>query len=115
MPKRNSFDKHNPLNKANKKAPTDFKANFDAKQKKAKIGKGPVKNANATTTEIHAKMLAMPSQVSVTKASKEDRPMVTQRNLSLDELLVQAKHVTARVRQEAVNGMSEQPHRGCSR
>lgn len=102
MPKQ----KHNKLQKKNKVGSADFKKNFDIKKKKGKVGKGKVASANATNTEINAKALAMPHS-SILKASKEERGLVTQRNLSLDELLVQTRHVNASVRREALVGLRE--------
>lgn len=102
MPKQ----KHNKLQKKNKVGSADFKKNFDIKKKKGKVGKGKVAGANATSTEINAKALAMPHS-SILKASKEERGLVTQRNLSLDELLVQTRHVNAGVRKEALAGLRE--------
>ena len=91
MPKRKNFDKHNPLNKRNKTGSADFQKNFDVKKRKGKIGKGKVHGANHTHTDFRAKTLAMPSQQSVLKASISEREMVTQRNLSLDELLLDSE------------------------
>lgn len=102
MPKQ----KHNKLQKKNKIGSADFKKNFDIKKKKGKVGKGKVAGANATSTEVSAKALAMPHS-SILKASKEERGLVTQRNLSLDELLVQTRHANAGVRREALVGLRE--------
>ena len=102
MPKQ----KHNKLQKKNKVGSADFKKNFEIKKKKGKVGQGKVAGANATSTEISAKALAMPHS-SILRASKEERGLVTQRNLSLDELLVQTRHVNAGVRKEALVGLRE--------
>jgi hypothetical protein len=102
MPKQ----KHNKLQQKNRVGSADFKRNFDIKKKKGKVGKGKVAGANATSTEISAKALAMPHS-SILRASKEERGLVTQRNLSLDELLVQTRHVNAGVRRDALVGLRE--------
>ena len=102
MPKQ----KHNKLQQKNKLGSADFKKNFDIKKKKGKVGKGKVAGANATSTQISAKALAMPHS-SILKASKDERGLVTARNLSLDELLVQTRHVSGSVRREALVGLRE--------
>lgn len=102
MPKAN----FNKLQHKNKLGSADFKRNFDIKKKKGKVGKGKVAGANATSTAISSRALAMPHS-SILKGSKEERGLVTARNLSLDELLVQTRHVTGNVRREALVGMRE--------
>ena len=102
MPKQ----KHNKLQKKNKVGSADFKKNFETKKKKQKVGKGRVAAANATSTEVSARALAMPHS-SILRPGKEDRVLVTQRNLSLDELLVQTRHVNAGVRRDALGGLRE--------
>ena len=95
MPKQRAPKRENKLNKRQKDAPRDFKQNHDVKKKKQKVGNDKkVEAANATNTNILARALNQPKQLSVNKGSARERVLVTKRNLDCAELQIQSTHTS---------------------
>lgn len=90
-----------PVNRKKKK---NSGVGIDFKRAKAKVGKKLPKADNATDTAFTARSIALPNQ-SLT-ADKSDQ-VVTQRNLSLTELLGQSTHYSPKIRKDALSGLVE--------
>ncbi|KAG8950685.1 hypothetical protein FRC04_007310 [Tulasnella sp. 424] len=82
-----------------KKKATDFR------KSKLKLGKGKQLPANATDTSFKARSIALPTQ---SIAVQKDKSLpATKRNLTLDQLVIQAKHYSAAVRKDSLLGIQE--------
>ncbi|BGP55047.1 rRNA processing protein [Rhodotorula sphaerocarpa] len=73
----------------------------DFTKAKLKLGKGKQVAANATNTSVSSKGIALPAQSLSTAGSKGTDP-VSRRNLTLPELLVQARHYSTAVKKTAL-------------
>jgi pre-rRNA-processing protein IPI1 len=71
---------------------------------KKKVGRKIKKAANATDTTVRAKRITLPGQV---LGAEGKGAAVTQRGLSLPELLGQCAHYSERVRKDALDGIAE--------
>ena len=71
---------------------------------KKKVGRKIKKAANATDTTVRAKRITLPGQV---LGAEGKGAAVTQRGLSLPELLGQCAHYSERVRKDALDGIAD--------
>ena len=71
---------------------------------KKKVGKKIKKHANVTDTTVRAKRINLPGQTVGTEGKGE---ALTQRGLSMSELLNQTSHYSEKVRKDALEGMRE--------
>eukprot|EP00899_Mesostigma_viride_P008025 jgi/Mesvir1/17223/Mv07637-RA.1 len=76
---------------------------IDFKRVKTKVGKKLRKPENATNTEIKSQVIHLPQQT----LGEEKGEAVTQRNLTLKELLGQLGHYNPKVRRDALDGLKE--------
>eukprot|EP00124_Ichthyophonus_hoferi_P002336 Ihof_evm10s154 gene=Ihof_evmTU10s154 len=74
----------------------------DFKTAKAKVGQ-QLAAANATKTDFKAKTIVVPAQ----SISEDKGDAVNQRNLTLKELLCQARHYNANVRKSSMHGLRD--------
>ena len=71
---------------------------------KKKVGKKIKKQANVTDTTVRAKRINLPGQTVGTEGKGE---ALTNRGLSMSELLNQTSHYSEKVRKDALEGMRE--------
>ncbi|KAF5187572.1 testis-expressed sequence 10 protein isoform X2 [Thalictrum thalictroides] len=88
--------------KSSKKSQKPQKRGVDFKKYKRKIGRKLPPPKNATNTEIKSKAIILPEQ---SVASERTGLVVSDRGMTLKELLQQTSHRNARVRRDALNAI----------